>query len=46
MFWNKSNKKEREYKTELCPYYLGANSCVNGESCEFAHGGHELRDKK
>ncbi|XP_075232845.1 tis11 zinc finger protein [Lycorma delicatula] len=32
------------YKTELCRPFEESGSCKYGDKCQFAHGGHELRN--
>lgn len=32
------------YKTELCRPYEESGECKYGDKCQFAHGGHELRN--
>lgn len=42
-FFNISEKrKERAYKTALCPLFM-AGKCLRGARCLFAHGEGELR---
>jgi hypothetical protein len=31
------------YKTMLCKHYETSKGCVYKDKCQFAHGGHELR---
>lgn len=39
------NLNNLNYKTELCKSYQATLMCKYGQSCQFAHGAHELRKK-
>ena len=41
-----NRNSKRNYKTELCERFENEGSCKYGENCQFAHGKHELREKK
>lgn len=41
---NRNSKSN--YKTELCERFEIEGSCKYGDKCRFAHGKHELREKK
>lgn len=34
------------YKTSLCKHHMNGGMCPYGDDCHFAHGQHELREKK
>lgn len=38
------NVNTSRYKTELCRPYEESGECKYGDKCQFAHGGHELRN--
>lgn len=37
---------ETKYKTELCKNFTETGHCPYGKKCKFAHGKHELNEKK
>jgi len=42
-FENPNNlAKTRRFKTRLCIYWMKNGNCVQGDTCSFAHGEHEL----
>jgi len=43
---NKESDAPSVYKTELCRQFTFSGSCTYGNSCQFAHGEHELRVRK
>ncbi|XP_041353758.1 mRNA decay activator protein ZFP36L2-like [Gigantopelta aegis] len=41
---NGTNINSSRYKTELCRPFEESGHCKYGDKCQFAHGGHELRN--
>ena len=43
---NQNSDFRVKFKTELCKNYLKGNHCEFGDKCSFAHGHHELLERK